>query len=72
VDKSINNKNTSLSTIEAAMSCEDMGPLINNCVISSENEILIATRICLEMIINNIFHKLNLGVHIKEFLLMSI
>jgi hypothetical protein len=39
---------------------------------SSENEILIATRICPETIINNIFHKSNLGVHIKEFLLMSI
>ena len=72
VDKSINNKNTSLPTIEAAMSYEHMVPLINNCVMSSENEILIARRICPEMIINNIFHKLKLGVLIKEFLLMSI
>ena len=65
VDKSINNNNTPLSTIQAAMSYEDMVPLINNCVISSENEILIATRVCPETVINNIFHKSKLGVHIK-------
>jgi hypothetical protein len=54
-----------LKNVEIVWTYEEMVSLLLKCVDLCKHEILIATRVSPEVIINKILHKCKLGVHVK-------